>query len=395
MTTRLPKIIFLLVAILLLLQVITRVVVADEFDEEELKFSPEPEKESYQEVPEPKPLYVPPSRPKFELSEFRREIFMICCIVAYLINYLIGKEKNEKVAKKWMETHISLFKDNFALVGFANDNSKPLIRDGPADYVFYLSGRRNCQFVHGRITLKPRHNLIQTITNIIISQFSSKVIEDSVAFHVYMNGDYEDFVFGVTKKDRSREFRTSRYDLSDFTKQVNNNHLPGTLYAQTESSDITDTFLTKQIVDLLKKSEPYLNAFIVTDQPRARPEKVVENQPKLLTVYCSIPEDLSKLDDTLSVSELIMYLIDFIPERCSFKIETKNKLKKNREEADKIINKALEAERQEAIQQKKVEKKRAEAERVAKLSPEEQRKYEERERKRELKKKQKKLIKKA
>lgn len=52
-----------------------------------------------------------------------------------------------------METHISLFRDNFALVGFADDNSKPLIKDGPADYVFYLSGRRNCQFVHGRITV--------------------------------------------------------------------------------------------------------------------------------------------------------------------------------------------------------------------------------------------------
>jgi hypothetical protein len=52
-----------------------------------------------------------------------------------------------------MGAHISLFKDNFTLVGIANDNSKPLIRDGPADYVFYLSGRRNCQYIHGRITV--------------------------------------------------------------------------------------------------------------------------------------------------------------------------------------------------------------------------------------------------
>jgi uncharacterized membrane protein YgaE (UPF0421/DUF939 family) len=98
---------------------------------------------------------------------------------------------------------------------------------------------------------------------------------------------------------------------------------------------------------------------------------------------------------SVSAAELIMYLIDFIPAKCSFRSETKNKFKKNREESEKLLNKALEAERQEAIQQKKAEKKRAEAERIAKLSPEEQRKYEERERKREIKKKQKKLIKKA
>lgn len=48
-----------------------------------------------------KHYFIQLARPKFELSEFRREIFMICCIVAYLINYLIGREKNEKVAKKW------------------------------------------------------------------------------------------------------------------------------------------------------------------------------------------------------------------------------------------------------------------------------------------------------
>ncbi|GBB97251.1 hypothetical protein RclHR1_02950010 [Rhizophagus clarus] len=392
--TRLLKNILYFVLILLLLQVVTRIVAADEFDEEELKISQEPEKESFNEPPIPKPLDVPPSRPKFKLSDFHREIFMLACVVIYLINYFIGKEINENIAKKWIGAHISLLRDNFALVGIGS-SGKPLLRDGPADYVFYLSGRRNCQFVHGRITLKPRHNLIQTITNIIISQFSSKIIEDTVTFHVYMNDDYDDFVFAITKKDYSREFRTSRYDLSDFTKQVNNSHLPESFYAQTESSDITDTFLTKQVVELLKESESYLNAFIVTDRPRVRPEKVVSDQPKLLSVYCSIPEDLSKINDTLSVSELIMYLIDFIPARCSFKIETKNKLKKNREEAEKIVNKALEAERQEAIQQKKAEKKRAEAERVAKLSPDEQRKYEERERKRELKKKQKKLIKKA
>ncbi|CAI2197084.1 19748_t:CDS:10, partial [Funneliformis geosporum] len=355
-----------------------------EFDEEELVNSQEPEEpvlEIFKEpVLEPKSIVVPTLvRPNFEISEFYREMFMVICLIVYLINYFIGKQINENIARKWMETHISMFKDNFALVGTKNDDSKPLIRDGPADYLFYLSGRRNCQYVHGRITLKARHNLIKIITNIIISQFSSNVIEDTT-LNVCMNGeDYDNFVFAITKKERSRELRENRYDLQDFTKQVNNNLLPGSLCAQTESSEVTDTFLTKQVVEFLRKAEIYLNAMIVTDQPRVRPEKTVENQPKLLMVICSIPDDLSKLDDTLPVSELIMYMIDFIPARCSFRLETKNKFKKNRDDADKATNKALEIERQEAIQQKKADKKRAEAERIAKLSPEEQRKYEEKE----------------
>jgi len=48
-----------------------------------------------------------------------------------------------------MEKHLILFRDNFSLVG--NDKGGALIYDGPADYLFYLSGRRNCQYIHERI----------------------------------------------------------------------------------------------------------------------------------------------------------------------------------------------------------------------------------------------------
>lgn len=50
-----------------------------------------------------------------------------------------------------MESQFRLFKDNFAQVG--TDTGCALIKDGPADYLFYLTGRRNCQYVHGRITV--------------------------------------------------------------------------------------------------------------------------------------------------------------------------------------------------------------------------------------------------
>ncbi|CAG8819575.1 18123_t:CDS:2, partial [Gigaspora rosea] len=134
---------------------------------------------------------------------------------------------------------------------------------------------------------------------------------------------------------------------------------------------------TNRIIELLKASS-----------------QIIENKQNLLTVMHELPNDTSKFSDVTIITELVLTLIDFIPGHCSFRAETRQKLNKNREEADKVIQKNLAAERQEEIQQKKADKKRAEAERVAKLSPEEQRKYEEKERKRELKKKQKKMVKK-
>ncbi|CAG8625014.1 12139_t:CDS:2 [Racocetra persica] len=271
-----------------------------------------------------------------------------------------------------MEKHQSLFEDNFSLVG---NGRGTLIYDGPADYLFYMSGRRNCQYIHGRITLKPRHDILQTITNFFTSQFSSKAVKDTVTYNVTMNnGYYDDFVFGVIKKESASDLRQSRYDLKTFTKQSQHNLLPNVFNVHSESVEITDIVLSNRIIDLLKASSKYLTYLIITDQPRIRPEKLIEDRQKILTVMHELPDDISMFSDILIVTELLLTLIDLIPAQCSFRTETRQKLKKNREEAEKVIQKNLTLERQEEIQQKKADKKRAEAERIAKLSPEEQRK---------------------
>ncbi|KAF0427881.1 DUF1682-domain-containing protein [Gigaspora margarita] len=379
MIRRLKNVLLFLIALVLICQLFTRIAIAkdeiDDWDDEvEITETPikpvfEPPKE---EIHEPKPLDVK-VYPKLVLSDFYREMAMIVMIVVYLIVYFIGKRANEAIAVKWMEKHIALLKENFSLVG--NDKGSSLIQDGPADYLFYLSGRRNCQFIHGRITLKPRHDILQIITNFVTSQFSSKAVTDTVTYNVTMNdGAYDDFVFGITKKDRASDLRQSRYDLKTFTKQSNNNLLPNVFNVHSESVEISDTILSNRVIELLKASSQYLTYLIITDQPRIRPEKIIENKQKLLTVMHELPNDTSKFSDVTIITELVLTLIDFIPGQCSFRAETRQKFNKNREEADKVIQKNLAAERQEEIQQKKADKKRAEAERVAKLSPEEQRK---------------------
>ncbi|CAG8529229.1 16999_t:CDS:10, partial [Dentiscutata heterogama] len=374
-------------ALVLICQLFTRIAIAkDEIDDwdEEIEIT---------EVPiEPIYIFQKPLifiitiikvYPKLVLSDFYREMVMIAMIIVYLIVYFIGKRANEAIAVKWMEKHIVLLRENFSLVG--NDNGGVLIQDGPAEYLFYLSGRRNCQFIHGKITLKPRHDMLQTITNLITSQFSSKPVTDTVTYNVTMNdGAYDDFVFGITKKDRASDLRQSRYDLKTFTKQSNNNLLPSVFSVHSESVEITDRILeSNKVIELLNASSQYLTHIIISDQTRIRPEKIIENKQKLFTVMHELPNDASKFSDITIIAELVLTLIDLIPARCTFRAEIRQKLNKNREEADKVIQKNLAAERQEEIQQKKADKKRAEAERVAKLSPEEQRKYEEKERKRD------------
>ncbi|CAG8453768.1 11876_t:CDS:2 [Diversispora eburnea] len=181
------NLLFVIFIITLTLQCLMQIVIADEWDDDDDKFdSSESVSSSAQPAftPKSEPLPPPPQpipmlvKPTLKLEDFYRESLIIALIVIYLINYIIGKRTNEGIAKRWMEVQYRLFKDNFAQVG--TDTGSALIKDGPADFLFYLTGRRNCQYVHGRITLKPRHDIIQLVSNFITSQFSSNNITDTV-----------------------------------------------------------------------------------------------------------------------------------------------------------------------------------------------------------------------
>lgn len=45
------------------------------------------------------------------------EILMVTGLLAYIMNYLIGKNKNSRLAQAWFNSHKELLESNFALVG--------------------------------------------------------------------------------------------------------------------------------------------------------------------------------------------------------------------------------------------------------------------------------------
>lgn len=45
------------------------------------------------------------------------EILMVTGLLAYIMNYLIGKNKNSRLAQAWFNSHRELLESNFALVG--------------------------------------------------------------------------------------------------------------------------------------------------------------------------------------------------------------------------------------------------------------------------------------
>lgn len=56
------------------------------------------------------------------------EILMVTGLLAYIMNYIIGKNKNSRLAQAWFSSHRELLESNFALVGESFQLSVPARR---------------------------------------------------------------------------------------------------------------------------------------------------------------------------------------------------------------------------------------------------------------------------
>ena len=115
--------------------------------------------------------------------------------------------------------------------------------------------------------MKPRQDLIRTIFTL----FSTPVL-DTCTLNVTMNPDeYSDGVFAVVPKTSGTKIRNRNYDLTTFAKASNQKSLDESLITLTESNELTEAILPL-IADKLNQAAEWLDYFIVSDQPAAKPE---------------------------------------------------------------------------------------------------------------------------
>jgi hypothetical protein len=65
----------------------------------------------------------------------------------YILNYLIGKKLNQRLANLWVQENRAVFENEFAHVGVTDQANGPLIDSESANsFKFYASGRQNCVY---------------------------------------------------------------------------------------------------------------------------------------------------------------------------------------------------------------------------------------------------------
>lgn len=252
---------------------------------------------------------------RYTLNEFRAEGIILLCIIFIFTLHILGSRLNRSKAKKWIRAHSKTLNSEFALVGFgdratsqggegaAEDLAEPdkaLKEKSLFEFATYATGRQNIAFLDAKLTLIRRFNPLMSIAEAGLSMFfdSYNMPQDTVEVTIFPfdgkenllvpgvpgtaelraakdgKSTYDGFVWAVVNKDRMKQVRDERFDVSlTFTKD--NNKLPTWLTVMSESAEITNVLLTNELAKAAESAGELLDYLIVSDQPEDRPKTYV------------------------------------------------------------------------------------------------------------------------
>jgi len=344
------------------------------YDEEEFvgyeKPKKEVKKETISEVSSEEELKLPPPQTSYYV-----EILYITAIVAYIINYFIGKRKNEQIATSWASTVSKAFQSNFSKVGEGKNIG--IVKESQHIYKLKATGRVNCVGVQATLQLRKRHDLF----SLIIEIFSSE--EDIVTVDILMNEDaMETFVFALIRKKEEKKLRKSVTDLGLFAPGTVNSlpGVPSSFVACSECEELISDFINPEVQATLTKYENLFKRMHFSDQGL-----VSSTNKRNLQFIFKLPENDADMEGIQILTRMAFYYIDLVAKTTLSKT-AKQKTINNRGKALEKASKEAHEQRQEAAQQRKLQKLQKEKAALEGLSPEAQRKAEEKIQKREMKK---------
>ncbi|KAG8185618.1 hypothetical protein JTE90_026082 [Oedothorax gibbosus] len=330
-------------------------------------------------------------------ESFYLEFLMIAGLLVYFINFIAGRNKNQKLAMAWFNSHRHILESNFALVG--DDGKKEietpgLQKESENIYTLWCSGRVCVEGMLVELKFLKRQDLVSVIANLF------RPAPDQIQIKVTMSQDSMDnFVFCIATKKNAARLLKEMGDLSTYCpekKNVDRLGVPDNFVMMSELGEAASAMLDSKLITVLQKFPDSIDYIHFSDQfsgPKAQEDTQLTKLPdtkKMLIFGFSIPgkgkttpEIMENLKPLL---QLVFYSVEKV-KRFHLSKEAKVKAERNRQRVEEAFLKTTHAQRQEAAQARREEKRRAEKERMMnEEDPDKQRKWEEREHRRELKK---------
>ncbi|XP_039900066.1 coiled-coil domain-containing protein 47 isoform X1 [Simochromis diagramma] len=377
------------------------------YDQEEFEGIGDMEKTGHS-MKDPLIIHTVPAHLQNSWESYYMEILMVTGLLAYIMNYIIGKNKNSRLAQAWFNSHRELLESNFALVG-DDGTSKEAVSTGKLNqenehiYNLWCSGRVCCEGMLIQLKFLKRQDLLNVLARMM------RPACDQVQVKVTLNDeDMDTFVFAVGTKKAMARLQKEMQDLSEFCgdkpKSGAKYGLPDSLAILSEMGEVTDGVMDNKMVHYITNHADKIESIHFSDQfsgpkvmqEEGQPLKLPETKKTLLFTFNvpgmgnTSPKDMDAL---LPLMNMVIYSIDKV-KKLRLNREGKQKADKNRARVEENFLKQTHAQRQEAAQTRREEKKRAEKERIMnEEDPERQRRLEEAAQRREQKKIEKKQMK--
>ncbi|CAF1278187.1 unnamed protein product [Adineta ricciae] len=413
------------------------------FDEEEFETSDGYSSSSptTSTIPDLKITEIPASLTGNHWEAYHCEAIMLLLLLSYLINFLLGRSKNARLADIVYRSQRDLLERNFCLVGdngqtrttqsaddsTINDSTtNKMQKESESLYILWCSGRTAIESMLMEVRLAKRQCLFNSLAAMIKSSNDMLIYTAD-----YSKEDMETFVFCLAKKHCAAKLHRDMNDLSQFCSErktadkrgLNN----GNYQILSEIGEVSSAIIDNRVVDFIEKYPDVLEYIHISDQytgmkiqndtqqtspntanttsnaGSAAPQQDALNTSErsvrhvLIIAFNLVARNSRSLEITTETvcSDYLRFVLQLIDRVNSFRFtlkESKNKAIKNRQRIEEQFLKNVYQQRQEQAQQRREEKRRAEKEKIMQSDdPERQRKWEEKEHKREMKRRQPKM----
>ncbi|KAF2770652.1 DUF1682-domain-containing protein [Teratosphaeria nubilosa] len=362
------------------------------------------------------------------IADFYQELVIIPCLLVVVLVNLLGSRANRARAKQWAATHLPLLESEFASIGHrgrsslkddegtavgkalagSTDVPDDILKEKSKDvYTTYATGRLNVAFLDVKITLYPRYNPFKWFAELALSFFmdSMSAPAERLEATAYCfdgkeralvpqktqnaaplqtkDSQFDGFVWAVVHKDKMKQLRDDRYDIS-LTTTKDHPKLSVWTTVMSESHEVSEALLTPDLVKAINDAGDDFEALIVSDMPVDAPKKLNDLVPRK-RVFLSTR--LQTRPDSTALFAYFLRLPDQLVSTAHFRPEAMRKVRATREAEMAKIKKIDEEEKAEDRREKTDKLKKEERDRkLSGMNADQQKKFLEQERKRENKK---------
>ncbi|CAG0883415.1 unnamed protein product [Cyprideis torosa] len=343
------------------------------------------------------------------------EMLFVAGLVVYLLNFLMGRNKNARLASNWLAAHRQLLEENFAAIGDevkpdSSGQGDPLMKESEHVFRLWCSGRQCCEGMLVELKFLKRQDLVSVLANFF------KKGSDMVEIQVNLgHDDLDTYVMAIAQKRIATKYIREMNDLSTYCpdrKSGERLSLPPCYTVANEIGEALQAVLDPKLTWMLNKYSDVIQLIHISDQfsgPKLPDDGsnltlpvtkrvlichfILQPSPEypgddLPDASNSSPNSATTAAGSMrTLLQLVFHLVDRL-RKIRLSREARVRAEKNRARVQELYLKTTHAARAEAAQIKREEKKREEKERIMEEDdPAKQRRWEEREYRKQMKKK--------